>query len=38
VRHSQAQAAPPDAPERAAEFEGFMREGEPKLRRALAAA
>jgi DNA-directed RNA polymerase specialized sigma24 family protein len=38
VRHSQAHVAPPAAPERAAEFEGFLREGEPRLRRALVAA
>lgn len=38
MRHSQAHVAPPAAPERAAEFEGFLREGEPRLRRALVAA
>jgi DNA-directed RNA polymerase specialized sigma24 family protein len=39
VRHGQDQAAVPAAAQgRAAEFEGFMREGEPRLRRALVAA
>ena len=38
MRHGQADAARPAAPERAAEFEAFMREGEPRLRRALVAA
>jgi DNA-directed RNA polymerase specialized sigma24 family protein len=37
MRHGQAQVAPV-APERAAEFEGFMRAAEPRLRRALVAA
>ena len=38
MRHSQANVAPPVAPERAAEFEGFLLEGEPRLRRAMVAA
>jgi hypothetical protein len=39
VRHGQDQVVGPEAAQgRAAEFEGFIREGEPKLRRALVAA
>ena len=37
MTHGHAKAAPP-ALARAAEFEAFTREGEPKLRRALVAA